>query len=56
MEKAEIINGWIVCPICGKKQFPVDGSEIIRGLNYRCRASRARHEHFMRIDYERKEN
>ncbi len=55
MEKAKIINGWIICPICGKRQFPLNGDEVIRGLKYRCRTSRASHEHFMIINYERKE-
>ena len=45
--KAKIINDWVVCPVCGKKQFPISGT--IKGLRFRCRTSRRGKEHYMII-------
>lgn len=54
MEKqAEIKKGWIVCPVCGKKQFPLSGEETIINLRYRCRTSNGQHEHFMIVNFSR---
>ena len=47
---AHIIDNWIVCPYCFAKQFPVDGSEEIKNLKYRCRKSTGTSEHFMLIN------
>lgn len=48
-----IINGgWVVCPVCGKKQFKLYGDEKINNLKYRCKMSRARIEHFMIVNVE----
>lgn len=45
-------NGWIICPVCGKKQFKLYGSEIIKNLRYRCKLSNGRSEHFMIVNVE----
>ena len=55
ISKAHVLNGWVVCPMCFSKQFPVTGSEVIKGLKYRCRKSTKSSEHFMLIDVEKSE-
>lgn len=52
MDPAKIIDGWVVCPVCSKKQFPLCGNEQIKNLKYRCKTSRKNNEHFMMIDVE----
>lgn len=55
MEKisnAHIVDNWVLCPYCFKKQFPVDEKTSILHLKYRCRSSRKESEHFMMINHE----
>lgn len=47
---AHILNGWVVCPFCFSKQFPLEGTEEIKNLKYRCRKSTGTSEHFMIIN------
>lgn len=49
--QAHIIDNWVVCPFCFKKQFPIEPGTKITNLKYRCKSSRAQHEHFMIVDY-----
>ena len=49
---AIIKNGWVVCPVCGKKQFKLYGNEEIKNLKYRCKSSRAGSPHFMIVNVE----
>ena len=35
--KALIDNGWIICPHCNKKQFPVANNTQISGLVWQCK-------------------
>ena len=53
---AHIIDNWVVCPYCFAKQFPVDGTESIVNLKYRCRKSTATSEHFMMINVKKLKN
>ena len=32
-----IKEGWVVCPYCGKKQFPLNEKAKIEDLEYRCK-------------------
>lgn len=32
-----IKNGWVVCPKCGKKLFPIHKNTVIINLTYKCR-------------------
>ena len=48
--EAHVLNGWVVCPLCFSKQFPISGKEEIRGLKYRCRKSTGTSEHFMIVN------
>lgn len=32
-----IKDGWIVCPRCKKKLFPVDTNTVMRNLRWRCK-------------------
>lgn len=52
VSQAHIIDNWVICPFCLKKQFPVEAGTNIVNLKYRCRSSRADSEHFMMINYE----
>lgn len=52
---AHILGGWVVCPYCFARQFPVTGSEEIRNLKYRCRKSTGTSEHFMLINVKQNE-
>ena len=49
---AIIEDGWIICPICGKKQFRLYGKEKIENLKYRCKISNGKSEHFMVVNVE----
>lgn len=49
---AHIVDGWVVCPYCFKKQFPVESDTDIKNLRYRCRGSRTKSEHFMIVNFE----
>lgn len=51
--EAKIKENWIVCPLCGKRQFPVDSDTEINNLRYRCRSSKGVNEHFMLIEKKR---
>lgn len=55
MEKAIICDGWVICPLCRARQFPIGQSKVIDHLKYRCRTSRKKTEHFMLIDFNLKE-
>lgn len=52
--KAIIDDGWVWCPVCGKKQFKLYGGEKIKNLKYRCKLSNGHEEHFMIVDVEDK--
>lgn len=52
VSQAHIIDNWVICPFCLKRQFPVEAGTSIVNLKYRCRSSRANLEHFMMINYE----
>nr|DAR87224.1 MAG TPA: zinc-ribbon domain protein [Caudoviricetes sp.] len=32
-----IKNGWVICPKCGRKLFPVRPDTVIKHLMYQCR-------------------
>lgn len=32
-----IKNGWVICPKCGKKLFPVNKEAVIKNLNFVCK-------------------
>lgn len=49
---AIIENGWVVCPVCYKKQFKLYGGEKIKNLKYRCKLSNGHSEHFMIVNVE----
>lgn len=48
--KSKIIDGWIVCPLCGKKQFRVENDTEIKNLRFRCRSSNGKSEHFILVN------
>lgn len=50
--KAIIDGRWVLCPVCGKKQFKLYGGEKIKNLKYRCKSSNGHSEHFMVVDLE----
>lgn len=52
---AEIREGWVVCPLCGKKQFKIQPETEIHNLEYRCKTSNGRSEHFIRVTKERED-
>lgn len=31
--------GWVTCPYCGKRQFPLSKNAIIKGQVFQCKAS-----------------
>ena len=35
--KGLLVDGWIKCPHCNKKQFPVANNTHITGLTYSCK-------------------
>lgn len=43
MEKAIIVKRcgklWIKCPMCGKFQFPLTDGAVIKGQEFKCKAS-----------------
>lgn len=45
MKTARIIDGWVCCPVCGKRQFPA-GRALIHNLEWQCKFSRCK-EHFV---------
>lgn len=47
-KRAVVEAGWIVCPKCGKRQFPI-GNAVIRDLEWKCRWSRCK-EYFI-VDF-----
>ena len=49
--RAHIMDGFVICPACFAKQFPVSEGTKIRNLRYRCRKSTGKAEHFMIIDF-----
>lgn len=51
VKSAIIKDGWIMCPICGKRQFKVEANTTIIDLKFRCRSSRKSNEHFMLVNY-----
>ena len=51
ISQAHIVDNWVVCPFCFKKQFPVDDGVVIANLKLRCKSSRADKEHFMVVNY-----
>ena len=32
-----IKNGWVICPKCGKKLFPINKDAIVKNLEYQCK-------------------
>lgn len=32
-----IVNGWVICPKCGKRLFPIKQNTVIKNLTYKCR-------------------
>jgi len=50
ISSAIILDGWVICPICNKKQFKLYGNEKIENLKYRCKLSRTYSEHFMIVN------
>ena len=53
--KAKIKDGWVICPLCFKKQFRVEEGTTIKNLRYRCKMSTAKSEHFMIVNTESEE-
>ena len=51
VKQAIIKDGWVVCPVCGKRQFKVRQGVTVANLEYRCRSSRKKNEHFMLINF-----
>ena len=51
VKQATIKDGWVICPICGKRQFKIQPGVTISNLEYRCKTSRRKKEHFMLINY-----
>lgn len=51
IKPAIIEKGWVVCPVCGKRQFKIQPDVTISNLEYRCKTSRRKKEHFMLINY-----
>ncbi|WP_368234556.1 cysteine-rich KTR domain-containing protein [Anaerotruncus rubiinfantis] len=33
-----IVNGWVICPFCGKKLFPIQPETVIKNLPFKCKA------------------
>lgn len=50
-QRAKIKNGWVVCPICRKRQFPISEGAEIRSLRYKCKKGGGCFEHYMMIDF-----
>ncbi len=50
MKKAIIKSGWVYCPVCRKKQFPIEKETRIIDLRYQCK-NRSIEKHFMIINY-----
>lgn len=50
MQEAKIINNWIICPICGKKQFPVENNTVIRNLLFQCKTSKKENKHYFIVN------
>ncbi|HJA35682.1 MAG TPA: hypothetical protein H9666_04225 [Firmicutes bacterium] len=38
--ESKVKNGWLCCPYCGKRLFPVRPDTVVRKLPYKCRACR----------------
>lgn len=51
--EALIINGWVICPICGSKEFPLGECKKIDNLRYKCKRSRGKNVHYMNIKFDR---
>lgn len=45
-------DGKIKCPICGKTNGMISGSETIRNYRIRCKSSRRNHEHYFVLNVE----
>ena len=54
-KQAIIKNGWVHCPICDKKQFPITYKTKITNLRYQCK-NRSFEKHFMIIRFIGKES
>lgn len=54
--EAIIKNGWVLCPVCGKKQFKLNANTTIHNLEFRCKTSRKDNEHFMIVNFGGKNN
>lgn len=50
MQEAKIVNGWVVCPICGKKQFPINKDTIIKNLIFQCKISTSNSKHYFSVN------
>lgn len=36
-----IKNGWVYCPKCGKKLFPINKDAVVVNMEYRCKKCKA---------------
>lgn len=51
VRNALVKESWVICPICGKRQFKVCDNTTIHNLEFRCKRSRRNDEHFMLVNF-----
>lgn len=47
------VSKWVVCPYCGKRQFPITYGAVVIGQIFRCKGSKCKKEYEVNypVDY-----
>ncbi len=56
LQKAKIVwndqGGWVCCPKCNKRAFPIDNKSVIKNLSYQCRFSHCKTKFLVNVEPE----